>query len=126
MLHAFGPRHFTDVNQAFDSLLEFNERSVVGDADDAAGNVCADRVAMLGIEPRIGRKLLEAERNALLVLVVFENFHLNLIADIDQIFGMREASPRHISDVQQAVETAEINECAILGKILNDASKACA
>jgi len=30
MLHALRPSHFADVDEAFDALLEFDERSVIG------------------------------------------------------------------------------------------------
>ena len=119
MLHTLRPRHFADVNQAFDSLLEFHERTVVSDADDASAYVRALGITMLGIEPRIGRELLESQRNALLVFVVLENLNLNLIADVDQIFGVSEASPGHVGDVQQAVEAAEIDERAVFGEVLD-------
>ena len=46
MLHPLRPGHFADVNQAFNALLEFDERSVVGDADDASMNVRAHGIAM--------------------------------------------------------------------------------
>ena len=119
MLHALRPRHFADVDQAFDSLLEFDERSVVGHADDAAADVRALWIAMLGIEPRIRRELLESQRYALLVLVVLQNFDLNLVANIHQILGMGEASPGHVGDMQQAIEAAEIDEGAVLGEVLD-------
>ncbi len=123
MLHALGPSHLADVDQAFDALLEFDERSVVGDADDASADVRALGITVLGIEPRIGRELLESQRNALLLFVVLQNFDLNLIADVHQIFGMSEASPGHVGDVQQAIEPAEIDERAVLGEVLDDAGE---
>ena len=123
MLHSLRPRHLADVNQAFDALFEFDERAVVGDADDASGDVRADGITMLSIEPRIGRELLESERNALLVFVVLENLDLNLIADVDQILGVSEASPGHVGDVEQAVEAAEIDERAVLGEVLDDSGQ---
>src|SRR5437763_11135111 len=115
MLHALRPGHLADMNQALDALLQFNERAVVGHANDASANVSADRIAMLGIEPRIGRELLESQGNALLVLVVLQNFHLDLIADVDEILGMSETSPGHVGDMQQAVEAPEIDKGAVLG-----------
>src|SRR5579859_7224731 len=63
MLHALGPGHLADVNQAFDSLLKLDERAVVGDADYAAANMRADGITMLGIKPRIRGELLESERS---------------------------------------------------------------
>src|SRR5579864_1187901 len=120
MLHALGPGHLADMDQAFNALFEFDESSVVGDADDASGDMCADRITMLGVEPRIGRELLEAERDPLLFFVVLEDFDLNLIADVHQVFGVGKASPGHVGDVEQAVETAEIDEGAIFSEVLHD------
>src|ERR1035438_2830883 len=36
MLHALGPGHLADVYQPFDALFQFDERAVVGHADNAA------------------------------------------------------------------------------------------
>src|SRR5277367_241767 len=123
MLHPFRPGHFADVNQAFDALFEFDERSVISDADHASVDVRADWITMLRIQPRIGSELLESERDALLLFVVLEHLHLNLIADVDQIARVREPSPRHVGDMQQAIDAAHVNERTILGEILDDAGK---
>ena len=48
------------MDEAFDALLEFHERAVVGDADDASVDVRAHGIAVLGVEPGIGRQLLES------------------------------------------------------------------
>ena len=61
MLHAFGPGHFADVNQALDALLQLYKGAVVGDTDDASADPGADGIAMLRVQPRVGRKLFEAE-----------------------------------------------------------------
>ena len=67
MLHPLRPSHLADVDQAFDALLQLDERAVVGHADHAALHARADRVALGGVQPRVGRQLLEAQRNPLLV-----------------------------------------------------------
>src|SRR5579872_465496 len=123
MLHALRPGHFADVDQAFNSLLEFHECSVVGHADHAAADVCALGIAMLGIKPRVRRELLESQRNALLLFVVLQNLDLNLIANVDQIFGVSEASPGHVGDVEQAVEAAQVNERAVFSEVLDHAGE---
>ena len=123
MLHALGPGHLADVDQAFDALFQFDECAVVGDADDASADVRADRIAMLGVQPGVGGELLEAERNALLVFVELQHLDLNLVADVDQVAGMGETSPGHVGDVQQAVEAAQIDECAVLGEVLDHAGQ---
>src|SRR5450631_3962012 len=58
-----GPRHFRDVNQAFDARLQFDERAIVGDVGDAAGEAGVERVLRLDALPRIVQQLLHAERN---------------------------------------------------------------
>src|ERR1700685_926611 len=121
MLHALGPSHLADVNQAFNALFQLDERAVVGDADHASTNVRAHGITMLGIKPRVGRELLEAQRDPLLILVIFQNLNLNLIADVHQIFRMCQPPPRHVGDVQQAIESAKVNEGAVFGQVLHHA-----
>src|SRR6185437_15215524 len=123
MLHALGPGHFADVDQTLDALLELDECAIVGDREDAAADLRTDGVALCGVEPRIRRELLEAERDALLFLVELEDLNLNLIAYIDQIARVREAAPAHVRDVQQAVEAAHVNECAVVGEVLDGAGE---
>ena len=73
------------MDQAFDALLQLDERAVVGDADDAAADVRAHGIALRGVQPGIGRELLEAQRDALLVFVELQNLDLDLVAHVDQI-----------------------------------------
>src|SRR5216684_1194903 len=126
MLDALGPRHLADVYQAFDSLLQFHERAVVGDADDASTDMRAYGIAVGRIQPRVGCELLESQRDPLLVLVELQHFYLDLVADVDQVAGMGQTSPRHIGDVQQAVDSAQVHESAVLGQILHHSGQHCA
>src|SRR5271155_3075266 len=119
MLHALRPRHLADVYQAFDALLKLNERAVVGHADHPPGYVRAHGITVLGIKPRIGGQLLESQRNALLLFVVLQHLHLNLVADVYQVARVRQPSPGHVGDVQQSVKAAEIDERAVLGQVLH-------
>src|SRR5215469_3771199 len=123
VLEALGPGHLGEVNEAFNSLLQLDERAVIGDRENASMDACAHRVALRGIEPGVRRELLKAERDALLILVELEHLDLNLVADVDQVAGMREASPAHVGDVQQAVDSAEVNERAVVGQVLHGAGK---
>ena len=111
------------MHQAFDALLQLDERAVVGDADHAAMHMRADRIALRGIEPRIGRELLEAQRHALLLAVELQHLHLDLVAHLHQVARMRQASPRHVGDVQQAVDAAQVDERAVVGQVLHRAGQ---
>src|SRR5438309_6401550 len=114
------------MNQAFDTLFQFDESSVVGHAQNAAFYGCANSIALRSVKPGIRRELLETERNAQLFRIVLQDFYLNLIAHVDEITRMRQASPRHVSDMEQAVNAAHINESAVVGKVLYRARKNCA
>ena len=123
VLHPLGPGHFGDVDEAFDALLELDERAVVGDREDAAADLGADRVALDGVEPGVRRELLEAERDALLFLVELEDLDLDLVANVDEVAGVGETAPAHVGDVEQAVEAAHVDECAVVGEVLDDAGE---
>src|SRR5215475_6520162 len=59
MLHPLRPGHFAYVNEPFNALLEFNESSVVGNAQNASFDMCADGIALGSIKPRVRCELLE-------------------------------------------------------------------
>ena len=57
-----GPVHFGHVDQAFDAVLDLDERAVVGDVRDLAEHARVRRVAAGNVLPRIRAELLEAQR----------------------------------------------------------------
>ena len=46
---------------------------------------------------------------------------LTRLADVDDLARVVDAPPRHVGDVQQAVDAAEIHEGAVLGDVLDHA-----
>src|SRR5271165_4138232 len=116
-----GPRHFRDVNKAFDARLELDERAVVGDVGDAALQLLADVVAGLDRRPRIFLQLLHAERDAVRLVVDLDDAHLDLLADRQHFARMVDAPPGDVGHVQKAVDAAEIDERAIVGEVLDRA-----
>src|SRR5882724_2486586 len=46
-----------------------------------------------------------------------------MVADVDQVFGVRQAAPGHIGDVQQAIQPAEIDERAVFGEVFHRAGE---
>ncbi len=116
-----GPRHFRDVDQAFDARLQFDERAVVGDVGDAAGEARIERVLRLDALPRIVQQLLHAERDAVGFVVDLDDLHLDRLADVEHFGRMVDAAPRDVGDVQQAVDAAEIDERTVIGDVLDHA-----
>ncbi len=123
MLRALGPAHLAHVHQAFNALFQLDERAVIGQAQHFALHVRAHGVALGGVQPRVRRELLEAQRDALLFLVELQYLHVDLIAHVHQVARMRQASPGHVGDVQQAVQPAQVHERAVLGQVLHRAGQ---
>ena len=116
-----GPRHFGDVDQAFDARLQLDEGAVVGDVGDAALELGADRVLGLDALPRIGLELLHAERDAVGLVVDADDLHLDGLADRQHLGRVVDAPPGDVGDVQQAVDAAEVDERTVVGDVLDHA-----
>src|SRR5262249_13869994 len=123
VLHALGPRHLAYVHQAFNALLQFDKGAVVGNAQHAAFHARANRIALRGIEPGIGRELLEPERDAQFFAIELQHLHLDLVAHVDQVARMRQSAPRHVSDVEQIVNAAQIDKGAVVGEVFDCAGQ---
>src|SRR6185369_70744 len=53
--------------------------------------------------------------------IVLEHDHVDLVVDLEQLGGMPDAAPRHVGDMQQTVDAAQIDERAVVGDVLDDA-----
>src|SRR5450631_3564503 len=116
-----GPRHFRDVDQAFDARLQFDEGAVVGDVGDAAGETRIERVLRLDALPGIVEQLLHAERNTVGLVVDLDDLDLHGLTDGQHFGRVIDPAPGDIGDVQQAVDAAEVDERAVIGDVLDDA-----
>src|SRR6185312_299964 len=116
-----GPVHFGNVHQAFHARLDLDEAAVIGDVGDLAEDAAADRVATRDVHPRIVAQLFQAQRNAVALLVVLQHAHVQLVADVDHFGRVAHALPRHVGDVQQAIDAAQVHERAVVGEVLDGA-----
>src|SRR6185369_4784463 len=116
-----GPRHLRNVHEAFDAFLDFDERTVVGQADHLAANAAAREQAVGHRHPRVVVKLLETERDAMRVGVVLEHDDFHGVAGTDDLRRMTDAPPRHVRHVKKPVDAAEIDERAVVGHVLDGA-----
>src|SRR6202163_1818150 len=116
-----GPRHFRDVDQAFDARLQFDERAVVGDVGDAAGEAGVKRILRLDALPRIVQQLLHAERDTVGFVVDLDDLDLHGLADGEHLGRVIDPAPGDIGDVQHAVDAAEVDERTVIGDVLDDA-----
>ncbi len=116
-----GPRHFGDMDQAFDARLEFDEGTVVGDVRHAAMEASTNRVSRLDALPGIFLQLLHPERDAVGVVIDLDDLHLHCLADVQHFAWMIDTAPGDVGHMQQTIDTAEIDERAVIGDILDDA-----
>ena len=115
-----GPAHFRDMDEALDAGLEFDEGAVIGDVGHPAGIFGGDRIFRRNAFPRIGLKLLHAERNALGLRIEADHLNLDALADLQGVGRVVDAPPGDIGDVEQAVDAAQIDEGAVIGNVLDD------
>ena len=116
-----GPVHFGNVYQTFNTLFQLNKAAVVGQVGNVARNLGAFGEALLDVDPWIFTQLLQAQRNAVALTVELQNLNKDLVANIDDFTWMLDTLPSHVSDVQQAVNAAQINKCAVVGQVLDNA-----
>src|SRR6202012_562530 len=116
-----GPRHFRDVDQAFDAGLEFDERAVVGDVGDAAMEAGVQRIFRLDALPRIIQELLHAKRDAVRLVVDLDDLDLHGLADGQHLGRVVDTPPGDVGDMQQAIDAAEVDERTVIGDVLDDA-----
>src|SRR4029079_8492644 len=88
---------------------------------DLAVDLLARRERLFGVAPGIFLGLLQAEADALGLGVVLEDLDGHLVSHLEELFGVVDASPGHVRDVEEAVDAAEIHERTVLGDVLDDA-----
>ena len=118
---ALRPAELADVDETLDAGGDLDERAVRGEVDDLAHDARSDRELVLDRVPRIGHRLLEAERHALALAVHVEDHDVELLADLEELARMLDAAPAHVGDVEESVETVEVDERSEIGDVLHAA-----
>lgn len=118
---ALGPREFGDVHQTLDALFDFDEGTVVDQVDHLALDAGADRELALNVFPRVGGALLQAEGDALAVAIDLDDHHFDFLAHLEHFARVGDAAPAHVGDVEQAVETVEVDKGTVVGDVFDHA-----
>ena len=71
--------------------------------------------------PRIVAELLDAQAHALTFAIELQDAHVDFVADVDDFRRMLDALPRHVRDVQQAIDAAQVDERTVVGEVLDRA-----
>ena len=115
-----GPVHFGNVHQTLDALLDFNEGTVVSQVGDLAEQAGTGRVTAGNANPRIVAQLLHAQGDAVLLGVELEDLGGDFVAHGQHFGRVTDTAPGQVGDVQQAIDTTEVHECAVVGDVLDD------
>src|SRR5690606_15267849 len=113
------PADVRQVDQAVDAAVQADEDAEVGDRLDLA----VDLVALLvdGREglPRVGRDLLDAQRDAATLLVHVQHHDLELVADLHHLGRVDVlVGPVHLGHVHQALDARlDLDERAVIGDV---------
>ena len=116
-----GPGHFGDVNEAFDAVLKLHECAIRHNVDHVAFDLIANGVALFNAVPWGQALLLDTKGNALAFAIDAQDHDLELVANGNHLGGVLQAAPRHIGDVQKAIDTAKVDEHAEVGDVLDRA-----
>src|SRR6202051_2005968 len=116
-----GPVHLRDMNQAFDAFFDFDEAAVIGDVRDLAEETSVGRRAPRDVLPLIRAQLLQPQGHTLAFAIELQNPHIDLFAHFDDFGRMLDALPRHVGDVQQTIDAAQVHESAVVGEVLDHA-----
>ena len=65
-------------------------------------------------------ELLQTESNALLLIVEVEDNNIDLLVELNNLMRIVYAAPREIGDVDESVNTAQVNEYTVRSDVLND------
>src|SRR5690606_19324046 len=53
--------------------------------------------------------------------IELEDLDVDFVADVDDFARVLDTFPGHVGNVQQTIDTAQIDECAVIGEVLDHA-----
>ena len=109
------------MHEAVKTRLKLDERAERGDADNLALDDGVDRVLLLGDLPRLRLQRLQAQLDALLLLVHADDLHLDLLARGHDLGRVLHAVPGQIGHMDEAIHAADVHERAEVGQAADDA-----
>ena len=64
-------------------------------------------------------ELLQTEGDATLLVVEVEDHDIDLLVELHHLVGIVDAAPREVCDVDESVNTTEVNEYTVRGDVLD-------
>ncbi len=69
----------------------------------------------------MGRQLFQTEGDTFLFVIEIEDNHIDFLVELNDFFGMINASPTQVGDMDKSVYAAKVDEYAIAGDVFNHA-----
>ncbi len=113
------PRHLRNVDQAFNARSNLNECTVVGDDNNLTLHVVTHLELAVESIPRMRSELLQTESDALLLVIEVEDNDIDLLVEGNNLVRIAYAAPRKVGDVDESVNTAEVNEYTVRSDVLD-------
>jgi hypothetical protein len=113
------PRHFRNVDEAFNAGSDFEECAVVSHNDNFAFNLVTNFEVRIKSIPGMWVELFQAESDAFLFVIEVEDNDVEFLVEFNDFAGVANAAPREVSDVDKTVNTAEVDEYAVRSDVLN-------
>src|SRR3989475_11658 len=106
-------------DKALDVAPQIHHHALVHEAQHPAPQVGAHGIRLADAKPRIFLRLLQAQRDPLVLRVHVQDQHLDLVALLHDFGGMlHPLDPRHVGDVNQAVDAGlDLHERAERGQV---------
>ncbi len=117
------PAHLGHMDKTLDTGLDLNESTVVGDQDDLTLDSVTDLDILVEVVPRMRGKLLVTESDPLLAGIELLDDDLDLLVEGDDLLGIVDPAPAEVSDVDETVNTTEVDEHAVVGDVLDSSLK---
>ena len=96
---------------------QFYECAKICHSRNLALDHLAYRVILSSVSPGIGLRELQAQGDLGVVDILDQ--YLHGLTYLEDLLGILNPSPGHLRDVKQSVSSAQIDECAEIGNILN-------
>src|SRR5262245_62123591 len=123
MAHPTCPRHLRDVDESLDAAVKLDERAVVRQAHHLAAVTAAHGESLGDRLPGVRPLLLVPERNAPGLAIEVEDDHVERVANLDELGRVADPAPRHVGDVKQTIDPAQVDERAVVSDVLHDAGR---
>ena len=101
------------MDQTLNARSDLYECAVISDNDYLTLNVVAYLEVLVESVPRMRSELLQTESDTLLLVIEVENYDVDLLVECYNLVRIAYAAPREVCDVDESVNTTEVNEYAV-------------